>query len=303
MWFAWRCVRVVFTRVCSPSEQKVALAHKDSLDVPIDKALADMPANGQGVKGQLLRRLGLRVGKIGLQVGRAFIIFRKPCPDALTMVFASDCFAVLVDVIVAIAAYVRSSSPVTPAPAAGSPPAGPTPAASLSGNLQQNRPAQPPSSGQPTMRTAPRAAWAAPPAPAQPAPSSAQSNRTNFLIGIPYVMKGVLSISFNAAAQIWITQSEGDTEPGVGYQYNPFKIVKVYAEGLTNIGKGLYFLKKGRNPKIEVALIASYVAMSGINSSQIYLMTGLMTGLLPGDLGEDVALFETHNGEPTDLNR
>jgi len=112
-------------------------------------------------------------------------------------------------------------------------------------------------------------------------------------------MKGVLSISFNAAAQIWITQSEGDTEPGVGYQYNPFKIVKVYAEGATNIGKGLYLMKRGTNPAALKALVCSYEFIAYVNRFQI-LMLG---GLLPGDFGEDFPHFETHNGEPTDLNR
>jgi len=74
----------------------------------------------------------------------------------------------------------------------------------------------------------------------------------------------------------------------------------VYAEGLTNIGKGLYFLKgKGRNRKVEIALIGSWGTISKINKLQI----AMLSGTLPDDFGQDLPHFETHNGEPTFLNR
>jgi len=247
---------------------KATLAFKETKDLRDDKALSEK--SPEDTKGDLGKRLALRSGKILLQVGRGFNMFRKECPDALIMVFASDCFAVVVDIIVALAAYLRSSSAES------------IPAASLS----------PSGSEQPTVQAVGRSD--------APRPASQSPSRTNHVIGIPYVIKGVLSISFNAAAQIWIEQIIGDSEPGDGYQYNPFKIVKVYAEGLTNIGKGLYFLKgKGRNRKVEIALIGSWGTISKINKLQI----AMLSGTLPDDFGQDLPHFETHNGEPTFLNR
>jgi len=77
---------------------------------------------------------------------------------------------------------------------------------------------------------------------------------------LPYMMEGVLSTLCHAYVQVHVAVDMGHSDPMHGYQYNPFKIVKIYLGKAVEINTAI-LVYKGHppNPKLlKVGILAQF---------------------------------------------